>query len=848
MAQWKNTCSSGSKAGRYVLLLTLNTGAQSIDNNTTYVEYSLQLAGGNYWGDNLNPYGSSFYGYVCYGSISITNALTGVEIGTGSGSSSGTISNSSAQTIAYGSAYLPHNSDGTLTINIASSFSGGYSEQASGGSVFGSLTIPTIPRATECPSNITLTTDVTNSITIAPKSTAFTHTMELKIGSTTYSLGSSVAGATTINATIPNNVYANANLLNGGSGTLYLKTYSGGVQIGGTQSKTCTINVNANQKPDLALGVYETNTTLRNLIGDDAGILANHNSIKFSFLTEFKPQENPATLKNIVLKLNNDATSITLNDDDDYTYPSDITSAGIKATLTDSRNMTFTHTLTEGTDYVFIPYVDVSSSLVVSRPTQTGTTMSVTYSGNWYNQDVGTTQNELSLALYCREQGELTWTQVTLTNATIQADYGDNSYSFTELVDNPLDLDGEWDYQKVYEFYFSATDLIRTALSLGRVSTERKIVTKGIPDFVVYPDTAYLHGIELTGGGGGASGDTLPIGSIMPYTKATAPTNWLICDGSAVSRLDYSQLFAVIGTTYGAGDGSTTFNLPDLRGRVAVGKSSDAEFDTLGETGGEKTHSLTINEMPSHNHTFYQTPDSHTATWIAGVNRYFYDVNTTSDSQTYLGSTSSTGSGNAHNNLQPYQVFNYIIKCGNSSGVFANVSNTYATSTTDTYSCAYVNNINNNFIQKKYIKVRQTIDQQLNSGTMNVVFQAVDVNVGNGFALTAGGYANVTDTSIKKVKVTCQMWVERGSTSYAWCRIYRNNWSLSNGREFSSAMIPARNNGDVWQSVTMTTIVDVDSNNPIIYPNVTFNVSSADNKVRGGTYSNSVYMILEAID
>ena len=63
----------------------------------------------------------------------------------------------------------------------------------------------------------------------------------------------------------------------------------------------------------------------------------------------------------------------------------------------------------------------------------------------------------------------------------------------------------------------------------------------------------------------------------------------MICDGRAVSRSDYSELFAVIGTTYGSGDGSTTFNLPNLKGRVPVGKdSSQTEFDTIGETGGSK--------------------------------------------------------------------------------------------------------------------------------------------------------------------------------------------------------------------------------------------------------------------
>jgi len=148
-----------------------------------------------------------------------------------------------------------------------------------------------------------------------------------------------------------------------------------------------------------------------------------------------------------------------------------------------------------------------------------------------------------------------------------------------------------------------------------------------------------------------------PCGSIVQYAGAVAPLGWLLADGSAVSRTTYSSLFTIIGETYGAGDGSTTFNLPDLRGRVAVGKSTDTEFDTLGETGGEKTHELEEDELPAHTHTLpdfvttYGTPTG--TTFISSTNG--------ATGQTHK-NTGSIGSGDAHNNLQPYITLNYIIK------------------------------------------------------------------------------------------------------------------------------------------------------------------------------------------
>lgn len=110
---------------------------------------------------------------------------------------------------------------------------------------------------------------------------------------------------------------------------------------------------------------------------------------------------------------------------------------------------------------------------------------------------------------------------------------------------------------------------------------------------------------------GGNSGRFCPTGMLSPFAGITAPYGWLVCDGSAVSRTDYPELFAVIGTLYGPGNGSTTFNLPNTNGRGIMGYDpAQAEFNVVGRVGGAKTHTLSVAEMPSHTHT--QNSHNHT--------------------------------------------------------------------------------------------------------------------------------------------------------------------------------------------------------------------------------------------
>jgi microcystin-dependent protein len=151
-----------------------------------------------------------------------------------------------------------------------------------------------------------------------------------------------------------------------------------------------------------------------------------------------------------------------------------------------------------------------------------------------------------------------------------------------------------------------------------------------------------------------------PTGSISMYGGASAPSGWLLCDGSAVSRTTYSALFAIISTTFGAGDGSTTFNVPKLDGRVPIGVGTGTDDNaltdtfTLAGTEGEYKNTLSEAEMPSHTH-----PVSMTSGTTGGTPTRAHGV---TSAETNKVNTDSTGSGGSHNNIQPVIGLNFIIK------------------------------------------------------------------------------------------------------------------------------------------------------------------------------------------
>ena len=186
---------------------------------------------------------------------------------------------------------------------------------------------------------------------------------------------------------------------------------------------------------------------------------------------------------------------------------------------------------------------------------------------------------------------------------------------------------------------------------------------------------------------------SVPTGGLLDFAGSSAPVGWLLCDGTEVSRATFAALFSVVGTTYGIGDGGTTFNLPDLRGRVVAGKDdmggvaanritvaeSGITGTTLGDAGGAESHALITAELASHTHTG-TTPSggAHAHSVPSSENSATFGSNGTAaepnggtgstipiascGAHTHSFTTDSEGSGNTHQNTQPTLIMNKIIK------------------------------------------------------------------------------------------------------------------------------------------------------------------------------------------
>jgi microcystin-dependent protein len=235
-------------------------------------------------------------------------------------------------------------------------------------------------------------------------------------------------------------------------------------------------------------------------------------------------------------------------------------------------------------------------------------------------------------------------------------------------------------------FVGNNTNIGGTCTIAGAVQLNSAVCISGAANFsstvTVVGAATFKSNVSI---GGTLTGvETTPSGAVTAFAGTSLPSGWLYCFGQNVSRTTYADLFSAVGTTYGVGDGSSTFGIPDLRGRAIAGQddmggssanrltgqTGGVNGDTLGAGGGAETHVITEAQLAAHAHLIaadaegsdtYPTASNYIAkkgVWGSNNNYQFSGTATTPT----LGLTTSVGDDTAHNNVQPTFILNYIIK------------------------------------------------------------------------------------------------------------------------------------------------------------------------------------------
>lgn len=669
MAVFSGAFSVPGTSASITLQLIVNQVSQSIPNNTSTVSWTLQATKG-----------SAGYPYSNAGRGS-ANAYVNGWVYSNSGMNYNFPSGAYTWVIASGSTVVPHDADGTKAIWCEASYNAG-GENIGNAACSGSMWLTTIPRATQ-PTVSPAAGDTGSAFTIghAPATSSFYHDISYSInGGTTFTpIETGIPGTDTSTTWTP----PHSLLPNDSTKTAIIRCVtrasSGGTVIG-TKDVNVNLSVPSSVKPVVNTVAFEeaqlSSPNMVTLMGGPDRYVRRWSKLKPTVTSSGSGGSSVVS------------SSVTLAG---QTTPSGVAfaepinasgSPSYAATAVDTRGRSsdaYYNTVTvKAYDYpnLPVPTITRTSDAAGLNPSPTGTYLRVTPNASTSKLDFGDGEkNLLEWQIRTRPKGgswtvAQAWTTATVSGNTIWttpkvlAGYAANTEFEVEV--SIRDLFGKNGFDTANTVKTLTVNVPSEAvfldwnegvgIGLGRYhsgSGARLQVADGID--VATGDLSVSSGNVTSGG---AILD--PIGSAKLWFSGSAPQGWLLLQGQAVSRTTYAALFALLGTTYGAGNGSTTFNLPDMRGRVPVGvATADTEFDSLGKKFGTKSHTLTVAEMPAHNHT--STSSGHTLWATSGtgtfVNGAFYGGQTVANPV-----TGNRGDGGAHNNIQPSIALNFIIR------------------------------------------------------------------------------------------------------------------------------------------------------------------------------------------
>lgn len=575
--------------GHHTLIFNINETGTNVGTNKSTVNWSIQLQADAGWG--FSTIGSTLVATV--NGAQVYNQYAQRSCGAGQ-----------TVTWASGTTEVTHNSDGSKKASFSCSYTQSSSASYTPGnaSLSGTITLTTIPRATTCP-NLSGDIESTYNIALNPASSSFSHSLRVTFGSINQYVNASgnLQSAEykftnkNINFTIPASFYQQISGKNG-NGTLTLVTYNGNTNIG-TKTGTLTAHcLESRCRPSISGTAVDVNATTIALTGNANKIVKGYSNAKLTLT--LKAATTSGDKKSTISSRSVDGTTfsgttVTLNK---------VSKKDFNVTVANSRGFSTTAVISASE---LINYFSPNMNVNFYRTEQTGSNVKLTYSGTFFNQSFGSVVNELEMAWYWKEtKNNADWTLGGTVTPTIN---GNNIASAT------IDCGDIYDYQTNYRFKLETLD------KLGDGNRENDVLA-GVPNHS-YGKNWFQHHTKLYDSNNNeilSAKKIFPVGSIFTTVTNTNPSTFL--GGTWQS--------------FGAG-------------RVLVGvDTSQTEFNNPLKTGGEKTHVLTINEMPIHNHNI------HVGWGDTGLGAGYARVDANNPENRW--GVDNSGGGQAHNNLQPY--------------------------------------------------------------------------------------------------------------------------------------------------------------------------------------------------
>lgn len=543
--------------------------------------------------------------------------------------------------------WVGHAANGTLRVGSITDFQNSIVGSLS---VAGDINAPTIPRATDpsIPSS-GFTTGNSTTIGLPRAASGFTHVVSWRVGSQSGTISSNAG--TSVAWTPPHSVLTEIPNSTAGSVEITAVTKSGSSTIG-TKKVTRPLNANSSVRPTIDFASWaDANTDVSTKVGE---FVRN--------ISRLVPTVQSSGAYGSRVVSQGVRLSGTLIPSGSTVIPAVAGQITSQAEIIDSRGRTNTQdlgVLILDYDLPTAEQYEVYRTGSNSAPQDNGKYLTIRLKGSISSLVTGGSEkNSMTILVETRSSGGA-WISRNSVQAGLSVDQ-------TLLVSGG----GIFSDTQSYEVRTTLIDsvggryVMETTVATGTVTLDLSGVNVGVGKMWE------RGGLDVAGAAHAEefyadNTPILPIGGVLEWYTPDTPTGYLRLEGQAVSRTTYSKLYELWGDTFGAGDGTTTFDIPDRRGRAGVGVNpGDTEFKDPGAKFGTKTHTLTVSQIPKHRHSVYTGYGDMASGATDILRRQGWATTGRQYSDNFSGQPilSDTGGGGAHNNIQPSIAAYYIVR------------------------------------------------------------------------------------------------------------------------------------------------------------------------------------------